>query len=56
VIDEIDDSEVYDYDDYDYCDECRCYGDDYRYDPELEEDVCVCDECMLNPLWVHEDD
>ena len=53
MIDETDDSEIYD---YEYCYECRGYGDDYMYDPELGEDVCVCDECMLNPLWVYRDD
>lgn len=37
-----------DNDDYDYCDECRIYGDDYYYDAETGEDVSACEECIYN--------
>lgn len=34
--------------DWDFCDECRSYGDDYFYndDGELER---YCSECSMNP-------
>lgn len=40
--------------DYDYCDDCRGYGDDYTYD-ENGNLVSVCDECPRNP-YGNEDD
>ena len=34
---------------YDYCYECRDYGNDYYVDDEGEL-VCRCPECLFNPL------
>ena len=34
--------------DFDYCDSCRGYGDDYIYD-ENGDLVSACDECPYNP-------
>ena len=39
--------------DYDSCDECREYGDEYSYD-ENGDLVCNCDECYLNPAYDRE--
>lgn len=36
-------------DEYEYCQECRGYGNNYCYDPEIGEDVYWCDECFMNP-------
>lgn len=36
------------WDDYDWCYECRGYGDDYRYDEDGEL-VSSCDDCPNNP-------
>ena len=33
--------------DYDYCYECRGYGDDY-YINYYGEEVCACDDCPYN--------
>ena len=33
--------------DYDYCCECRGYGDDY-YINYYGEEVCACDDCPHN--------
>lgn len=35
-------------DDYDYCYECRGYGDNYYYDAETGEGVYACDDCPYN--------
>lgn len=35
----------YDYDNYDWCYECKGYGDDYYYDRETGELVSACDDC-----------
>lgn len=66
---EYDDVEVYDEDDdyygdgdeeWDYCYECRGYGDDYYVD-EDGEFVCRCPECPMNPsnwddvYWIGDD-
>ena len=32
----------------DYCYECTGYGDDWRYDEDLDEFVCACDDCPYN--------
>lgn len=40
--------EEYDYCEYDYCDECRIYGDDYSFDEDGDM-VCNCDHCLSNP-------
>lgn len=43
-------------DDYDdYCYECGGYGDDYRYDDELDDYVSNCDDCPYNS-WGCDDD
>lgn len=34
-----------DYYDYDYCEECHLYGDDYYYDEEIGEYISRCYEC-----------
>lgn len=39
--------------DYDYCDECREYGNDYRLDDDGEELVDNCADCVFNP-WGEE--
>lgn len=52
--------EEYDYDDDDYCYECRGYGDDYfmNDDGELE---CRCSQCPMNSnnwedgYWIGDD-
>ena len=36
-------------DDYDYCYECRGYGDDYYYDSETDSYEPYCNECPFNP-------
>lgn len=41
------------WDDCDYCDECRGYGDDYSFDDDGEL-VDNCNECIFNPY--REDD
>ena len=40
--------------DYDVCYECAGYGDDYHYDPDIDDFVCNCDDCPYNP--VNQDD
>ena len=35
-------------DDYDYCDECQLYGDDYSYDKDGDL-VSNCYDCPMNP-------
>ena len=35
-------------DDYDYCEECRLYGDDYSYDRDGDL-VSNCYDCPMNP-------
>ena len=35
-------------DDYDYCDECQLYGDDYSYD-KYGDLVSNCYDCPMNP-------
>lgn len=37
-----------DMDDYDYCEECRLYGDDYSYDKDGDL-VSNCHDCPMNP-------
>lgn len=40
---------------FDYCEECGIYGDDYY----IDEDgglTCRCDECPLNLLYNEDDD
>ena len=34
--------------DYDYCDECRLYGDDYFFDEDGELES-YCPKCTMNP-------
>ena len=33
---------------YDYCDECKIYGDDYSFDEDREM-ICNCYGCLKNP-------
>ena len=40
--------------DYDVCYECAGYGDDYHYDPDIDDFVCNCNDCPYNP--VNQDD
>ena len=35
--------------DYDYCDECSIYGDNYSYDPDTNSLICNCYDCPNNP-------
>ena len=56
-----DDIDQSDYtDDYDYCYECRGYGDDYQVDEDGEL-VCMCDSCPNNSnnwedgYWIGDD-
>jgi hypothetical protein len=37
-------------DNYDYCDECSGYGDDYLIDEDGEL-VCNCPDCPNRPGW-----
>lgn len=42
----------------DYCEECRTYGDDYRYDRDGDL-VSVCYDCPMNPdsdAWMRRTD
>ena len=42
--------------DYDYCEECRLYGDDYGYDRNGDL-VSNCYDCPMNPdsdAWMRE--
>lgn len=32
----------------DHCEECRIYGDDYRWDPDEGEYVSCCEDCIFN--------
>lgn len=41
--------------DFDYCDSCRGYGDDYKYD-ENGNLVPACDECPYNPYKYGDDE
>lgn len=41
-----------DYDNYDYCEECHLYGDDYYYDKEIGEYISRCYECK-HTLFAH---
>lgn len=36
--------------DYDVCYECAGYGDDYHYDPDIDDLVCNCNDCLCNPV------
>lgn len=47
---EVSDSRSFDTNmDYDYCDECEAYGDDYT-ENEDGDLICNCDTCPYNPL------
>ena len=46
---------------YDYCDECRIYGDDYSFDEDGNM-ICMCDTCINNlsnwddGYWIGDDE
>ena len=42
--------------DYDYCDECGGYGDNYSWDEKSEELVCNCPSCPFNPERNNDDE
>ena len=48
------DNELYDL--YDVCYECTGYGDNYRYDEELNELICNCDDCWVTKTQELEED
>lgn len=40
----------------DECEECKLYGDDYRWDAEEQDYVSNCDDCIFNEYRREYDD